>query len=160
MTTSCFITIPIHSGWNVILFFLSSFKQDDCGDNSDEPQSCRDFKCEPGQFQCKNNKCIDPIEICDGQNQCGDNSEESEDCDRFICFEKHFKCSASANRTAFCIKNTQRCDGIQVILHNSTNYFYFLNKNGKYKWAILICFLGLPEQWGRIRLYTSRVHKR
>lgn len=95
-----------------IPFFWRCDSQNDCGDGSDEPVSCRPFTCEPGEYQCSNRKCISPTHICDGKDQCDDGSDEI-DCDKYVCFEKQFKCTASANKTAFCIDATKRCNGIE-----------------------------------------------
>ena len=100
------------STYKCIPFYWKCDTQDDCGDNSDEPESCPKSYCEPGQFQCRNNKCIHPSVICDGNNQCGDNSDE-QDCDKFTCFDNSFKCSKSDNRTSFCIDNLKKCNGFK-----------------------------------------------
>ncbi|XP_055372745.1 prolow-density lipoprotein receptor-related protein 1 [Condylostylus longicornis] len=99
-----------HSTYKCIPFYWRCDTQDDCGDKSDEPPDCPPFHCEPGQYQCKNQKCIHPSSICDGINQCGDLSDEA-DCDEFTCFDNNFKCSRSGNKTAFCIDIIKRCDG-------------------------------------------------
>lgn len=99
-----------------IPYYWKCDKQDDCGDNSDEPDDCPEFACESGQFQCDNNKCISPSSICDGIDQCGDSSDEK-DCDDYECFNSQFKCSRSGNHSAFCLDGHKRCDA-KLDCHN------------------------------------------
>uniref|UniRef100_A0A8C8ANT8 LDL receptor related protein 1 n=1 Tax=Otus sunia TaxID=257818 RepID=A0A8C8ANT8_9STRI len=64
-------------------------------------------QCQPGEFACKNNRCIQERWKCDGDNDCLDNSDEAPElCHQHTCPSDRFKCKN--NR---CIPNRWLCDG-------------------------------------------------
>lgn len=50
--------------------------QSDCGDGSDEPETCPPRVCPIGTFQCRDRNCTYPGFICDANPDCPDSSDE------------------------------------------------------------------------------------
>ncbi|XP_064871761.1 low-density lipoprotein receptor-related protein 1-like, partial [Oncorhynchus nerka] len=64
-------------------------------------------QCQPGEFACKNNRCIQERWKCDGDNDCLDSSDEAPElCHQHTCPADKFKCQN--NR---CIPLRWLCDG-------------------------------------------------
>lgn len=83
--------------------------EDDCGDNSDEADTCRYRECSPGQIRCRSGQCIGQPQFCAGLIECADNSVYIDDsvCPITWCPRGQSKCPTS-NR---CIRDSWFCDG-------------------------------------------------
>uniref|UniRef100_A0A4W5Q8K7 LDL receptor related protein 1 n=1 Tax=Hucho hucho TaxID=62062 RepID=A0A4W5Q8K7_9TELE len=76
-------------------------------DNVTNPTYIPPPQCQPGEFACKNNRCIQERWKCDGDNDCLDNSDEAPElCHLHTCPSDRFKCQN--NR---CIPLRWLCDG-------------------------------------------------
>uniref|UniRef100_A0A8C6YMZ9 EGF-like domain-containing protein n=1 Tax=Nothoprocta perdicaria TaxID=30464 RepID=A0A8C6YMZ9_NOTPE len=65
--------------------------------------------CQPGEFACKNNRCIQERWKCDGDNDCLDNSDEAPElCRSLACKAPSHPC---ANSTSVCLPPEKLCDG-------------------------------------------------
>uniref|UniRef100_A0A3Q2Z4H2 Low-density lipoprotein receptor-related protein 2-like n=1 Tax=Hippocampus comes TaxID=109280 RepID=A0A3Q2Z4H2_HIPCM len=76
--------------------------QSDCGDGSDEPQTCPPRYCPVGRFQCHDGNCTYPGFLCDAHPDCPDGSDE----DAALCSENQFQC-----KNKMCIPMSWHCDG-------------------------------------------------
>ncbi|CAL8306439.1 unnamed protein product [Lota lota] len=65
----------------------------------------KESKCETGQFQCDNGRCIPTLWRCDDDDDCSDNSDE-ENCPKKTCATTDFACNNGQ-----CVPARWRCDG-------------------------------------------------
>ena len=66
--------------------------ENDCGDGSDEGDSCAEQTCAYFQFTCEGSgHCIPQSWVCDGDNDCFDNTDEN-GCPPITCSSSQFKC--------------------------------------------------------------------
>jgi hypothetical protein len=60
---------------------IFNFKDDDCGDRSDEPEACNHGSnrfCPQDFFRCSDGSgCVPVIQLCDGTTDCKDSSDEN-----------------------------------------------------------------------------------
>ncbi len=79
----------------------------DCYDKSDEFfDVCKTWNCSEGMWKCKDFKCIDLTEVCDGITQCNDASDEQA-CETWHCHKGWRKCRDGHQ----CIPDEAVCDG-------------------------------------------------
>uniref|UniRef100_A0A3B3HIM6 Uncharacterized protein n=1 Tax=Oryzias latipes TaxID=8090 RepID=A0A3B3HIM6_ORYLA len=110
-------------------------------------------QCQPGEFACKNNRCIQERWKCDGDNDCLDNSDEGEEryfvyvniksallscsledddnsdeenCEALVCKLSHHMC---ASNDSICLPAEKLCDGINDCPDSSDEKF--CGKTGK-----------------------------
>ncbi|XP_054913786.1 low-density lipoprotein receptor-related protein 2 isoform X1 [Poeciliopsis prolifica] len=82
--------------------------QSDCGDGSDEPQTCPHRYCPIGQFQCLDGNCTFPGFLCNGHPDCPDSSDEDAAlCSNHRCEVNQFQC-----KNKKCIPVSWHCDGV------------------------------------------------
>lgn len=56
-------------------------------------------QCQPGEFACKNNRCIQERWKCDGDNDCLDNSDEAPDlCRECVASLSRLHCDTQINK--------------------------------------------------------------
>ncbi|GAA6101423.1 low-density lipoprotein receptor-related protein 1B-like isoform X1, partial [Tachysurus ichikawai] len=81
---------------------------DDTQPSDDSSAVLSDWKhCGPDEFQCRNQRCIQLMWRCDGDDDCSDRSdEETQLCSNRSCPPDQFKCQNSR-----CIPKKWLCDG-------------------------------------------------
>ncbi|RWS16465.1 low-density lipoprotein receptor-related protein 2-like protein [Dinothrombium tinctorium] len=82
--------------------------ENDCGDGSDEGDSCHEKTCAYYQFTCPGSgHCIPKSWICDGDNDCFDQADE-QNCPPIVCSASQFQCANLKQ----CIHESYHCDGV------------------------------------------------
>ncbi|XP_076154846.1 low-density lipoprotein receptor-related protein 2 [Alosa pseudoharengus] len=82
--------------------------QSDCGDGSDEPETCPPRLCPIGRFQCQDGNCTYPNFLCDADPDCPDGSDEDPAlCSDHRCQDNQFQC-----KNKQCIPVSWHCDGV------------------------------------------------
>lgn len=72
-------------------------------------------KCQPGEFACKNNRCIQERWKCDGDNDCLDNSDEVPDlCRECVMSLSWLHCNTQKNRNSVKRSGLTQTDRVQT----------------------------------------------
>ena len=93
------------------------FKDDDCGDRSDEPDACNHGSnrfCPQDFFRCSDGSgCIPVLQLCDGSPECDDQSDENSTNCGIFNNNNHLVQSISSNSSSFLPNgNGQKCPGL------------------------------------------------
>lgn len=85
-------------------------EENDCGDNSDELETCKAVNrtCGGDFFKCGNGRCIPPSWKCDREVDCPNKEDEPDTCEKIYestCDPTYFRCG-----TGRCIPGRWRCD--------------------------------------------------
>lgn len=96
---------------------MFSIQDDDCGDQSDEPEACNHGSnrfCPKDFFRCVDgSSCIPSTQLCDGSTDCSDASDENvTHCDAFKHDHDLIHFISSNNASFLPNGNDQKCPGL------------------------------------------------
>ncbi|EFX87296.1 hypothetical protein DAPPUDRAFT_44063, partial [Daphnia pulex] len=68
--------------------------------------------CRPGQFRCRNGRCIPDRWVCNHQQDCPDAEDEPLRCPPPDCPTGSFTCGRYVFNQTYCLPSYQRCDKV------------------------------------------------